>query len=375
VEVGSAVGIIAAQSIGEPGTQLTLRTFHTGGTASSSGDITSGLPRVEELLEARKTPKGEAEISDIGGVVHVTREGDNTLVTIVDSHMKRVNYEAPEGWEIVVEDGDEVKLEAPLARDEEGTEEIRAKAAGQIQREGRDIILSYEVTEKAEYEIPPASRLLVAEGQEISAGSQLHEGVANPRRILEVQGREAVQLHLLSEVQKVYRSQGVNINDKHFEIIIRKMLSRVLVTESGDTEFLRGDLVDRVLFERTNREMVQDGLQPARAKQVLLGLTKAALATDSFLSAASFQHTIKVLSNAAVSADEDKLYGLKENVIIGKLIPAGTGYRGDIEDSDGPIVEYEGVPIEKDLPKGTLLNDEEVEETFLISDIQKPFGV
>ena len=377
VEVGSAVGIIAAQSIGEPGTQLTLRTFHTGGTASSSGDITSGLPRVEELLEARKTPKGEAEISDIGGVVHVTREGDINTVTVVDSHMKRVNYEAPEGWEIVVEDGDEVKLEAPLARneDEGGTEEIRAKSAGHIQREGRDIILSYEVTEKAEYEIPPSSRLLVAEGQEISAGAQLHEGVANPRRILEVEGREAVQLHLLSEVQKVYRSQGVNINDKHFEIIVRKMLSRVLVTESGDTEFLRGDLVDRVLFERTNREMVQDGLQPARAKQVLLGLTKAALATDSFLSAASFQHTIKVLSNAAVSADEDKLYGLKENVIIGKLIPAGTGYRGDIEDSDGPISEYEGVPIEKDLPKGTLLNDEEIEETFLISDIQKPFGI
>ncbi len=374
VEVGSAVGIIAAQSIGEPGTQLTLRTFHTGGTASSGGDITSGLPRVEELLEARKTPKGEAEISDIGGVVHITREGDNTVVTIVDSHMKRVNYEAPEGWEILVEDGDEVKIEAPLARNEEGTEEIRAKAAGHVQREGRDIILSYEVTETAEYDIPPASRLLVAEGQEISAGMQLHEGVANPRRILDVQGREAVQLHLLNEVQKVYRSQGVNINDKHFEIIIRKMLNRVLVTESGDTKFLRGDLVDRVLFERINREMVQDGLQPARAKQILLGLTKAALATDSFLSAASFQHTIKVLSNAAVSADEDRLYGLKENVIIGKLIPAGTGYRGDIEDSDGPISEYEGVPIEKDLPKGTLLNDEEIEETFLISDIQRPFG-
>ncbi|MFP4393830.1 MAG: DNA-directed RNA polymerase subunit beta' [Anaerolineales bacterium] len=373
-QVGSAVGIIAAQSIGEPGTQLTLRTFHTGGTASSRGDITSGLPRVEELLEARKTPKGEAEISDIGGVVHVTREGDNTVVTIVDSHMKRVNYEAPEGWEILVEDGDEVKIEAPLARNEEGTEEIRAKAAGHIRREGRDIILSYEVTESAEYDIPPSSRLLVAEGQEISAGAQLHEGVANPRRILEVQGREAVQLHLLNEVQKVYRSQGVNINDKHFEIIIRKMLNRVLVTESGDTEFLRGDLVDRVLFERTNREMVQDGLQPARARQVLLGLTKAALATESFLSAASFQHTIKVLSNAAVSADEDRLYGLKENVIIGKLIPAGTGYRGDIEDSDGPIFEYEGVPIEKDLPKGTLLNDEEIEETFLIADIQRPFS-
>lgn len=378
VQIGTAVGIIAAQSIGEPGTQLTLRTFHTGGTASSSGDITSGLPRVEELLEARKTPKGEAEITDIAGVVHVTREGDTVSVTIVDSQIKKVSYDIPEGWEILVEDGDTVNQDGLLARSEPETDnkELRAKAKGRIVRDGRDLLLVYEIREEHKYDVPPSARLLVAEGQAVEVGTQLYEGVPNPHRILQVQGREAVEVHLLSEVQKVYRSQGVNISDKHFEIIIRKMLSRVLVTESGDTEYLPGDLIDRVKFERTNQQLVAEGKTPARARQVLLGLTKAALATDSFLSAASFQHTIKVLSNAAVRSDEDVLYGLKENVIIGKLIPAGTGYRGDIEGSDGPIETYEGVAIEKELPKGTLLSEvEEEPESMLLNDLEQPFSV
>jgi DNA-directed RNA polymerase subunit beta' len=214
----------------------------------------------------------------------------------------------------------------------------------------------------------------VADGQEVPAGTQLYEGVPNPHRILQVQGREAVQLHLLSEVQQVYRTQGVNIADKHFEVIIRRMLSRVLVTESGDSEFLPGDLADRVAFERTNRKLVEEGKNPSRARQVLLGLTKASLASDSFLSAASFQHTIKILSNAAVRSAEDHLYGLKENVIIGKLIPAGTGYRGDIEGSDGPIETYEGVSVEKELPKGTLLSEvEEEPESLLLTDLKEPF--
>jgi DNA-directed RNA polymerase subunit beta' len=377
VQIGTAVGIIAAQSIGEPGTQLTLRTFHTGGTASSSGDITSGLPRVEELLEARKTPHGEAEIADLDGVVHVTREGDDVEVSVVDSQVKRVSYDIPEEWEILVEDGDTVNQNNLLARSNaEDAKELRAKASGRITRDDRDILLIYETREEHEYDVPPSARLLVAEGQKVAAGTQLYEGVPNPHRILQVQGRDAVQVHLLSEVQQVYRSQGVNISDKHFEVIIRKMLSRVLVTESGDTEHLPGDLVDRVQFERLNRQLVEEGKAQARARQVLLGLTKASLATDSFLSAASFQHTIKVLSNAAVRSDEDMLYGLKENVLIGKLIPAGTGYRGDIEGSDGPIDEYEGVAIEKELPKGTLLSDEDVEpESFLLSDLQQPFRI
>jgi DNA-directed RNA polymerase subunit beta' len=376
VQTGTAVGIIAAQSIGEPGTQLTLRTFHTGGTATASGDITSGLPRVEELLEARKSPKGEAEIADLSGVAHITRDGDYATVTIVDSQTKKVSYDIPEGWEVFVEDGDTVDQDDILARGEtdEGEKELRAKADGRISREEQDIVLIYEIREEQDYDVPPSARLLVAEGQKVPAGTQLYEGVPNPHRILQVQGREAVQLHLLSEVQQVYRTQGVNIADKHFEVIIRRMLSRVLVTDSGDTNFLPGDLADRVLFEHTNRELVAKGGTPARARQILLGLTKASLASDSFLSAASFQHTIKILSNAAVRSAEDHLYGLKENVIIGKLIPAGTGYRGDIEGADGPIEEYEGVPVEKELPKGTLLSEAAEEpETLLLSDLQQPF--
>ncbi|MBN1262084.1 MAG: DNA-directed RNA polymerase subunit beta' [Anaerolineae bacterium] len=371
VGVGTAVGIIAAQSIGEPGTQLTLRTFHTGGTASSGGDITSGLPRVEELLEARKKPRGEAEISDIGGIVHIVREGDAAKIVVIDSHMKQAVHEIPEGWEIFVEDGDEVKLNDVLARDE--TQEVRAKARGRITREEQRVTLHYEVRDEREYEMLPSVRLLVAEGQKINPGTQLCDGVPNPHRILQVQGRDAVQRYLLAEVQQVYRSQGVNISDKHFEIIIRKMLSKVMVTESGSSNLLPGEMIERVKFEHLNREIVEQDGQPARARQVLLGITKAALATDSFLSAASFQHTIKVLSNAAVNGDEDMLYGLKENVIIGKLIPAGTGYRGDVEGSDGPIEVFEGVKVEKDLPKGTLLSEEEETDTFLLSDLQRPY--
>ncbi len=372
VHVGAAVGIIAAQSIGEPGTQLTLRTFHTGGTASSSGDITSGLPRVEELLEARKTPKGEAEISDIGGIVHLYNEGDIIRIEVVDSQVREAPIEVPEGWTILVEDGDEVEFETPLAANEETEEIIKAPRAGRIHLEGHQITLIYDEEEKREYEVPASARLLVREGQHIEAGTQLVEGVPNPHRILEVQGREALQTYLLTEVQKVYRTQGVNINDKHFEIIIRKMLSKVSVIETGDSDLLPGDLIDRKKFEAINEKLIAEGKRPAKAKQVLLGITKAALATDSFLAAASFQHTIKVLSNAAIAGKEDPLYGLKENVIIGKLIPAGTGYRGDIEGSDGPIEEYEGVPIEKELPKGTLLVDEEEEpQTFLPTNLPR----
>ncbi|MEA3309514.1 MAG: DNA-directed RNA polymerase subunit beta' [Chloroflexota bacterium] len=372
VEVGLPVGVIAAQSIGEPGTQLTLRTFHTGGTASSVGDITSGLPRVEELLEARKSPKGESEITDIGGVVYITREGDMTLVRIVDTQTQEATHIIPEEWEIYVEDGDQIREFNVLARNNETNEEIKSRANGYVRREGREIIYRYDVKEEREYEVLPSARLLVSEGEKVSAGAQIYEGVPNPHRVLEVQGREAVQRHLLNEIQQVYRSQGVNINDKHFEVIIRKMLSMVLIIKTGDTEFLPGDLVERLLVEKTNRELVQQGGKPSRARQVLLGLTKVALNTDSFLSAASFQHTIKILSSAAVRGSEDPLYGLKENVIIGKLIPAGTGYRGDIEGSDGPLEEFGGVRIEKKLPKGTLWEEEEESEegeSLLIADL------
>jgi DNA-directed RNA polymerase subunit beta' len=343
VAIGSAVGIVAAQSIGEPGTQLTLRTFHTGGVAHA-GDITAGLPRVEEMFEARKKPKGEAPMAEIGGVVHIVKTDDERRVLVVDSEIERFDYEIKRGWKVLVEDGDEVKMGDPLAtwHDEK---EIVAEKNGRIVIDEHGVTLIHERRDEREYEVPTTGRLLVDEGQRIDPGTQLVEGVLNPHDILRIQGREAVQGYLLSEVQNVYRSQGVNTNDKHFEIIFRKMLSKVQVTESGDTELLPGDLIDRLMLEDVNREVVEAGGRPARAWPVLLGITKAALNTESFLSASSFQHTIRVLARAAIEGKEDPLLGLKENVIIGKLIPAGTGYRGDNPSSEGPVSEFEGIAL------------------------------
>jgi DNA-directed RNA polymerase subunit beta' len=344
VHIGTTVGVMAAQSIGEPGTQLTLRTFHTGGVAAG-GDITYGLPRVEELFEARKRPKGEAEISDIEGIVHIIRGDGQRKVRVIKSEMMTDRYDIPGNWGIKVEDGDKVEPGALIAA--RGEEQILARHGGLVRREGRQVTVSYERRDEREYDVPSAARLLVEEGQHIQAGTQITEGTKNPHRILQVMGREATQTYILSEIQKVYRSQGVNINDKHFEVIIRKMLGKMVIIDSGDTELLPGDLVDRLSLQGINRRTIENGGKPAKARAVLLGITKAALSTDSFLSASSFQHTIKVLARAAIEGREDRLHGLKENVILGKMIPAGTGYRGDSEESDGPIDSYEGVPIRK----------------------------
>jgi DNA-directed RNA polymerase subunit beta' len=326
VDIGAAVGIVAAQSIGEPGTQLTLRTFHTGGVAAG-GDITTGLPRVEELVEARRTPKGEAVISEISGTVGVTqsdRYSELRLVRVEHSEMVSDEYEAPEGWTIVVEDAGEVGLNDLVAYMDTAT--ITAQHAGRVRVEDRKIIVSYETRQESEHEIPTTARLLAKDGEHVNAGQPLTEGSLNPHIILRIQGRQACQLYLLSEVQKVYRSQGQNINDKHFEVIIRKIMSKGQVTRPGDTRYLPGDLVDLRELKQTNEHLLAEGRRPARFVEVLLGITKASLSTDSFLSASSFQHTIKVLAGAAIAASEDPLFGLKENVIIGKLIPAGTGF-------------------------------------------------
>ena len=266
VQVGEAVGIIAAQSIGEPGTQLTMRTFHTGGVAG--GDITQGLPRVEELFEARK-PKGLAIISELDGQVEIR-----------DTKKKR---------EVVV------------TNDETG--------------------------ESKAYLIPYGSRIKVQDKQTIEAGDELTEGSVNPHDLLKIKGIRAVQDYLLREVQRVYRLQGVDICDKHIEVIVRQMLNKVMIDESGDTNYLPGTLVSVLDFEDDNERLVSEGKRPAVGKQVILGITKSALATDSFLSAASFQETTKVLTDAAIRGKVDPLLGLKENVIIGKLIPAGTGLK------------------------------------------------
>jgi DNA-directed RNA polymerase subunit beta' len=364
VEVGAAVGIVAAQSIGEPGTQLTLRTFHTGGVATG-GDITTGLPRVEELFEARKNPKGEAVVAEIGGVVQVTqsdRYSELRVARVEHSEMIQNEYGLPEGYTIVAQDGDSVSQGDVLASlGEDAT--ITAQNAGQVRIEKAEpsdgasgvmkVIVSYESRQEATYDIPSTARMLLRNGDHVEAGQPLTEGSLNPHRVLRIQGRQACQVYLLTEVQKVYRSQGQNINDKHFQVVIRKMISKVQVTRPGDTNYLPGDVVDLLELKRVNDQLLAEGKRPARFVEVLLGITKASLSTDSFLSASSFQHTIKVLAGAAIAATEDPLFGLKENVIIGKLIPAGTGFvRGrfaeanEIERSDFPL--YRGSPYDVD---------------------------
>jgi DNA-directed RNA polymerase subunit beta' len=315
VQVGEAVGIIAAQSIGEPGTQLTMRTFHDGGIASEN--ITQGLPRVEELFEARK-PKGLAIIAEFGGVA-----------TINDTKKKR---------EIV--------------------------------------ITNEETGDTKSYLVPFNSRIAIMDGDVMKAGDELTEGSVNPHDLLKIKGIRAVQDYMIREVQRVYRLQGVEIADKHIEVIVRQMLKKVRIENNGDSEFLPGTLVDILEYEEVNERLVAEGLEPAEGKQVILGISKASLATNSFLSGASFQETTKVLTEAAIKGKVDPLIGLKENVIIGKLIPAGTGmkrYRNTSLNTDtmllGAVKKKKELPLMEDLPDDEdfddddeLLDDEQLED-------------
>jgi len=356
VEKGAAVGTIAAQSIGEPGTQLTLRTFHTGGVASTS-DITTGLPRVEELFEARKMPKGEAVMTPITGTVTIIlADSSNELNGVKIEHSELISdeYAIPEEWDILVKNEDEVKEGHVLAKLDET--EINAQNAGRVRLDGDKVIVSYDQVEIEEFDIPGNLRLIVKNGDKVEAGQALTEGSLNPHTILSIKGRETCQLYLLSEFQNVYRAQGQNINDKHFEVIVRKMMSKVQITKPGDSKYLPNDMVDRLEIRNLNEKLLDEGKQLARFIEVLLGVTKASLTTDSWLSASSFQHTIKVLAHAAVAADKDPLFGLKENVIIGKLIPSGTGF----SDSriNGIIAVAEGKAQKKEKAKSG--NEDEV---------------
>jgi len=323
VEPGEAVGIIAAQSIGEPGTQLTLRTFHTGGVKTEL-DITKGLPRVQEVFEAR-LPKGKAEISEISGLVEIVRDGEYRVIRVVHSEPYSDVYEIPEGYTIRVREGDSVEAGEMLAESSDDRPPIVAGVAGEVLVEDGRVIVRGSEEEVREYRVPVTVRLKVHEGQWGEAGQQLTEGSIDPRALLQIAGREAVQSYLVNEAQNVYCSQGVSINDKHIEIIVRQMLRRVQVDDPGDTDFLPGDLVDRFFYQQENARVIAAGGEPATAHLVLLGITKAALNTDSWLAAASFQETTRVLTEAAVMGKVDYLRGLKENVIIGRLIPAGTG--------------------------------------------------
>ncbi len=329
VGAGEAVGIIAAQSIGEPGTQLTMRTFHTGGVASAAGaDITAGLPRVEELFEAR-VPKGKAEISHIDGIVEVIRSDTGTRVKVTSVEQYDAPIRLPAGAEVLAAAGDLVEKSQVVARvpgrDGSAGPEIIAPEKGLLVRDGEHLILRGEDRVEREYAIPHNAKLLVENGQEVRAGDPITDGPINPQEYLDTRGRDAVQRYLVKEVQKVYRSQGVTINDKHIEIIVRQMLRKVRIDQPGDSDLLPTELVDRLDFEETNNQVLSEGGEPATAQTVLLGVTKASLNTASFLAAASFQETTRVLTEAAINGSKDHLIGLKENVIIGKLIPAGTG--------------------------------------------------
>ncbi|MCH2525901.1 MAG: DNA-directed RNA polymerase subunit beta' [Dehalococcoidia bacterium] len=330
VILGEAVGVMAAQSIGEPGTQLTMRTFHTGGVAGV--DITSGLPRVEELFEVR-SPKGQAFISEIDGLVEITEDGEERSVIVRNTNEYTESFEVPKGLDLEVSEGQWIEAGMLLARKAaEGTEAVVDLAdnedvlisgvSGRISVGKGSISVSWEENDVREYFVPPAARLILRTGDVIKAGDPITDGPLNPQDILRILGREAVQQYLQVEVQKVYRSQGVNINDKHIEVIVRQMLRKVRVESSGDTDMLPGELVERVTYEEANAGIVADGGEPGMAIPALLGVTKASLNTESFLAAASFQETARVLTEASVSGSVDTLQGLKENVIIGRLIPA-----------------------------------------------------
>ena len=294
---------------------------------AGSDDITQGLPRVEELFEVRN-PKGEAVISEIDGKVDIWWEGDQRMLKVSRTELKRREIAVPEGFQLLVDSDDRVQEDTVIARNgEEDEQSLLAGMEGQVFAENGQVIIRREDSLVWETDIPANARLRVEKGEEVTAGEQLTEGSKNPREILRIQGREACQLYLLEQVQQVYRSQGVAIHDKHIEVILRQLLRRVMIRATGDTDFLPGELVDRFQFEDENNSIVKRGGRPAKAEPVVLGLTKAALNTESFLAAASFQETTRVLTDAAVQGQRDELRGLKENVIIGKLIPVGSGFR------------------------------------------------
>jgi len=323
VEMGEAVGIIAAQSIGEPGTQLTMRTFHTGGVARA--DITTGLPRVEELFEAR-VPKGAAILAEREGVVSIEQTDSGRVLRITSQEVDTFDFKLERGWEAAVAPGTFVSREKTVIATGPNDQKQLAAIDGQVVIEGKHIIIRNEREEHEEHQIQVIYQLFVEDGDVVTPGQQLTDGAKDPQQILLTLGPDAVQRYIIDEVQKVYKSQGVNTNDKHIEVICRQMLRKVAIVYPGDTDFLQDERVDRFAFNKINEEILAQGGEPATAIPVLLGITKASLETDSFLSAASFQETTRVLTEAAIQGKVDQLRGLKENVIIGKLIPAGSGY-------------------------------------------------
>ena len=401
VMLGEAVGIIAAQSIGEPGTQLTMRTFHTGGVAGV--DITSGLPRVEELFEAR-VPKSKALLSEIEGKVEIFDSGiligtdselpssglkppisEGKVVRVTNEIPYSEEYKIPRGYKPSVVDGAWVESDSVLATKPRATKEskdlndsshasMRSSNAGTVKVMKTKIKLFWDESDSRDYPVPATANLVVKTGETVRAGQALTKGIRDPHDILRIQGREAVERYLRQQVQTVYMNQGVSINDKHIEVIVRQMLRRVRVDFSGDTELLPGQLVDRLTIERTNAKVLAEGGEPATASPVLLGVTRASLNTDSFLAAASFQETARVLTEATITGAMDSLQGLKENVIIGRLIPARfdlseegrirLGFDKLEEERSNKKAQYESLGS----PDGLATSDEEELQKQLIGD-------
>ncbi len=357
VRLGTAAGVIAAQSIGEPGTQLTLQTFHTGGIAGV--DITTGLPRVEELFEAR-TPSGNAMICEIDGTVEVSHSEGESTVKITSSEFYLDEYHPPPGAEIAVADGQLVaagtvifslpgeadgKVPAVSSGDEELSQSVVAGVSGQVITEGDRVYVRYEEREEREYSIPQGAHLLVRSGDTVRAGDRLTRGPVDPHDILRIMGKDAVQRYLIDEIQKVYRSQGVTIHDKHIAVIAQRMLSKVRIISSGDTKLLPGELVDRFDYEDMNARVLAEGGEPATAQAALLGITRASLSKDSWLAAASFQETGRVLVDAAIKGKLDRLRGLKENVILGKRMPSQVLSHDDVDKKELKV----GVAVEPEV--------------------------
>jgi len=342
VNQGTAVGIIAAQSIGEPGTQLTMRTFHLGGVAGG-GDITQGLPRVEELFEARN-PKRRAVLSEVEGTIEI-EDADGKIITSPTGRkifegrrgqkIIKVYFEGIDEMEIKVKVEDELQVEdnqkvkkgdVLLVRGSSG-EEVKAKYTGTIRKDGKKLILSYEGKHTKEYIIPIGYKLWVKDGDEVAKGQQLTEGAVNLQELFELKGKASVQRYVLTEIKSIYAAQGQRLNDKHVEIIIKQMFSRVYVEDPGETDLLPGEIVEKAQLILANEQAKKDKKKEATGRELFMGISKVSLSTQSFLSSASFQETARVLINAAITGKVDHLSGLKENVIIGHLIPAGTGVK------------------------------------------------
>jgi DNA-directed RNA polymerase subunit beta' len=325
VKPGTAVGIIAAQSIGEPGTQLTMRTFHVGGVAGE--DITQGLPRVEEVLEAR-SPKSPAILADIDGRIEVKDDKDNEkkVVSIVSEEKKEVDYRIKKGYNLKVKDGQEVKGGEVIITRSRGSD-IKADFRAKVKKSKDKITLSSFHNVRKNYSVSPFTNLAVKEGTKVRKGDQITEGHIDLNQKFRISGKEAVQQYILDQVQNIYLSQGQVIHDKHFEVIIRQMFSKVRISKAGDSDFVIGSIEEKQVVERENAKLKSKNKKPIEFEELLLGMSNVSLNTESFLSAASFQETTRVLIEAAINGDVDHLRGLKENVMVGRLIPAGTGYQ------------------------------------------------